>query len=164
MLLRAFDDVPGRLLIAGSGPQEAELRSQTNGRVQLLGQLAREELPQLYASADCFVLPSRSEPWGMVLNEAAASGLPLVASEAAGGGYDLIEDGVNGYRVPVDDASALAQALTKVAVDPALAPPRRRALPRADRRVHRRRLGGSRRRPRPPVPGLILSRGPSQGP
>jgi len=118
VLLRAFDDVPGRLLIAGSGPQEAELRSQTNGRVQLLGQLASEELPQLYASADCFVLPSRSEPWGMVLNEAAASGLPLVASEAAGGGYDLIEDGVNGYRVPVDDAPALAGALTKVAVDP----------------------------------------------
>ena len=118
VLLRAFDDVPGRLLIAGSGPQEAELRSQTNGRVQLLGQLAREELPQLYASADCFVLPSRSEPWGMVLNEAAASGLPLVASEAAGGGYDLIEDGVNGYRVPVDNAPALAEALTKVAVDP----------------------------------------------
>jgi phosphatidylinositol alpha-1,6-mannosyltransferase len=118
VLLRAFDDVPGRLLIAGSGPQEAELRSQTNGRVQLLGQLEREELPALYASADCFVLPSRSEPWGMVLNEAAAAGLPLVASEAAGAGYDLIDDGVNGYRVPVDDAPALAEALRKVAADP----------------------------------------------
>ena len=118
VLLRAFEDVPGRLLIAGSGPQEAELRSQTNGRVKLLGQLEREQLPQLYASADCFVLPSRSEPWGMVLNEAAAAGLPLVASEAAGAGYDLIDDGVNGYRVPVDDAPALAGALRKVAADP----------------------------------------------
>jgi glycosyltransferase involved in cell wall biosynthesis len=118
VLLRAFDDVPGRLLIAGSGPQEAELRSRTNGRVELLGQLEREELPELYARADCFVLPSRSEPWGMVLNEAAAAGLPLVASEAAGAGYDLIEDGVNGYRVPVDDPPALAEALRKVAADP----------------------------------------------
>jgi phosphatidyl-myo-inositol dimannoside synthase len=117
VLLDAFEDVPGRLLIAGSGPQEAELRSRTNGRVQLLGQIAREELPDLYARADCFVLPSRSEPWGMVLNEAAAAGLPLVASEAAGAGWDLIEDGVNGYRVPVDDAHALADALRKVAAD-----------------------------------------------
>src|SRR6185503_17867362 len=62
-------------------------------------------------------LPSRSEPWGMVLNEAAAAGLPLVATEAAGGGYDLIEQGVNGYRVPVDDPAALADALRKVAAD-----------------------------------------------
>jgi glycosyltransferase involved in cell wall biosynthesis len=118
VLVRAFEDVPGRLLIAGSGPQEADLRSLTNGRVQFLGQLAREELPALYAGADCFVLPSRSEPWGMVLNEAAAAGLPLVATEAAGAGYDLIQEGVNGYRVPVDDAAALTQALQKVAADP----------------------------------------------
>jgi glycosyltransferase involved in cell wall biosynthesis len=119
VLVRAFENVPGRLLIAGSGPQEAELRSLTNGRVELLGQLAREELPALYAAADCFVLPSRSEPWGMVLNEAAAAGLPLVASEAAGAGYDLIEDGVNGYRVPVDDVGALHSALSRIAEDPA---------------------------------------------
>jgi glycosyltransferase involved in cell wall biosynthesis len=118
VLLRAFEHVPGRLLIAGSGPQEAELRAATNGRVQLLGQVAREELPALYAQADCFVLPSRSEPWGMVLNEAAAAGLPLVASEAAGAGYDLIENGINGFRVAVDDSAALAEALAKVASDP----------------------------------------------
>ena len=54
----------------------------------------------------------------MVLNEAAAAGLPLVATEAAGGGYDLIEQGVNGYRVPVEDEDALADALRKVAADP----------------------------------------------
>jgi glycosyltransferase involved in cell wall biosynthesis len=52
------------------------------------------------------------------LNEAAAAGLPLVASEAAGGGHDLIEEGVNGYRVPVDDERALAAALREVAADP----------------------------------------------
>ena len=119
VLLRAFEEVPGRLLLAGSGPQEAELRAMADERVELLGQVARDDLPALYASADCFVLPSRSEPWGMVLNEAAAAGLPLVATEAAGAGHDLIEDGVNGYRVPVDDEAALADALRKVAADPA---------------------------------------------
>jgi glycosyltransferase involved in cell wall biosynthesis len=115
VLLDAFDKVPGTLLLAGSGPQEVELRERANGRVRFLGQLPREELPALYASADCFVLPSRSEPWGMVLNEAAAAGLPLVATEATGGAYDLIEEGVNGYRVPVDDPAALSAALRRVA-------------------------------------------------
>jgi glycosyltransferase involved in cell wall biosynthesis len=115
VLLDAFDDVPGTLLLAGSGPQEEELRQRANGRVQFLGQIAREDLPALYGRADCFVLPSRSEPWGMVLNEAAAAGLPLVATEAAGGAHDLIEEGVNGYRVPVDDPGALAEALRRVA-------------------------------------------------
>jgi len=119
VLLRAFKNVPGKLLLAGSGPQEAELRALADDRVELLGQVARDDLPALYASADCFVLPSRSEPWGMVLNEAAAAGLPLVATEAAGAGHDLIEDGVNGYRVAVDDEEALAEALRKVAADPA---------------------------------------------
>ncbi len=118
VLLRAFRDVPGRLLLAGSGPQEEQVRALADERVELLGHVAREDLPTLYASADCLVLPSRSEAWGMVLNEAAAAGLPLVATEAAGGGYDLIEDGVNGYRVPVEDELALATALRKVAADP----------------------------------------------
>lgn len=118
VLLEAFDDVPGTLLLAGSGPQEEELRSLANDRVQFLGWVARESLPALYAGADCFVLPSRSEPWGMVLNEAAAAGLPLVATEATGGAYDLIEEGVNGYRVPVDDAAALAAALRRVGESP----------------------------------------------
>jgi len=118
VLLRAFERVPGELVIAGSGPQQDELRRIVNGRVELLGQVPREDLPALYAAADCFVLPSRSEPWGMVLNEAAAAGLPLVATDAVGAGYDLIEDGVNGYRVPVDDEDALAAALSTVAEHP----------------------------------------------
>src|SRR5207247_1728955 len=83
------------------------------------GQVARNDLPALYAQADCLVLPSRSEPWGMVLNEAAAARLPIVATESVGAGYDLIEEGVNGYRVPVDDDHALEDALQRVAADPA---------------------------------------------
>ena len=56
----------------------------------------------------------------MVLNEAAAAGLPLVASDVAGASYDLIEPGVNGDRVPAGDASALAEALRVLERDPAL--------------------------------------------
>ena len=68
-------------------------------------------------AVDVFVLPSRSEPWGMVLNEAAAAGLPLVATEAVGAAHDLIEPGANGFRVPVNDVAALAEALRALEAD-----------------------------------------------
>jgi glycosyltransferase involved in cell wall biosynthesis len=117
VLLRAFARSPGQLVLAGSGSEEQRLRALADGRVRFLGPLDRDELPALYAQADVFVLPSRSEPWGMVLNEAAAAGLPLVATEGAGAAHDLVEDGVNGFRVPVDDQEALATALRRLAED-----------------------------------------------
>lgn len=117
VLLRAFARVPGELVLAGSGSEEARLRALADGRVRFLGPLDRDELPAVYAQADVFVLPSRSEPWGMVLNEAAAAGLPLVATEGAGAAHDLIEDGANGFRVPVDDDDALAAAMRRLAED-----------------------------------------------
>jgi glycosyltransferase involved in cell wall biosynthesis len=63
-------------------------------------------------------MPSRSETWGMAMQEAAAAGLPLIATEAPGAGYDLIEPGVNGFRVPVEDVEALRTVLVRVAEDP----------------------------------------------
>jgi glycosyltransferase involved in cell wall biosynthesis len=62
-----------------------------------------------------FVLPSRSEPWGMVLNEAAAAGLPLVATEESGAAHDLVDG--NGYRVAAGDVDALRDALSSLAAD-----------------------------------------------
>lgn len=117
VLVAAFSRVPGRLVIAGSGAEEERLRALANDRVRFTGPLDRDELVPLYAEADVFVLPSRSEPWGMVLNEAAAAGLALVATDGVGAAHDLVEDGVNGFRVPVEDESALARALTRLADD-----------------------------------------------
>jgi len=56
----------------------------------------------------------------MGLNEAAAAGLPLVASDVAGAAHDLVEPGVNGFRVPADDDAALADALQRLTADAAL--------------------------------------------
>ena len=117
VLLQAFERVPGELVVAGSGSEEERLRALAPHRVRFLGPLDRDELVEWYARADAFVLPSHSEPWGIVLNEAAAAGLPLVATEAVGAADDLIEDGVNGFRVPVGDERALAAALRRVAED-----------------------------------------------
>ena len=117
VLLRAFARSPGELVLAGSGPEEGRLRALADGRVRFLGPLDRDALAPVYAEADAFVLPSRSEPWGMVLNEAAAAALPLIATDGVGAAFDLVEDGANGFRVPVGDEDALAAALTRLAED-----------------------------------------------
>jgi glycosyltransferase involved in cell wall biosynthesis len=81
------------------------------------GGLAEEELAQRYVDADVFALLSRHETWGVVVNEAAASGLPLVLSERVGAAHDLLTDGENGYLVRADDVSGTAGALRRLATD-----------------------------------------------
>jgi glycosyltransferase involved in cell wall biosynthesis len=118
VLARAFEGVDGQLVLVGDGPEEGRVRTLAPPSARLLGHVDADELVSWYAAADCFVMPSRSETWGMAMNEAAAAGLPLVASEAPGAAYDLIEESVNGFRVPVEDSAALHAALERVAGDP----------------------------------------------
>ena len=108
------------LVVIGAGVQETELKALAPANVRFLGRIERDDLVPWYAAVDMFVLPSLSEQWGMVLNEAAAAGLPIVASEAAGAAWDLVDDGVNGFRVPVGDIAAIASALARLAADPTL--------------------------------------------
>lgn len=105
------------VVIVGGGSREGELRAAAGSNVRFTGALDRDALVPWYAAADVFVLPSRSEQWGMVLNEAAAAGLPIVATEAAGAAWDLVDDGASGFRIPVGDAASLAQALADLAAD-----------------------------------------------
>ncbi len=118
VLVRAFEGVPAQLVAIGGGPQETALRASAPANVRLVGQVERDELPEWYAVADAFVMPSRSETWGMAMNEAAAAGLPIVATEAPGAAYELVDEGVNGFRVPVGDERSLREALSRVAEDP----------------------------------------------
>jgi glycosyltransferase involved in cell wall biosynthesis len=84
------------------------------------GGLAEDELARRYVEADVFALVSRHEPWGVVVNEAAASGLPLVLSDRVGAARDLLREGENGFLVPADDVDAAASALRELAADPEL--------------------------------------------
>ena len=112
------------LLIVGDGPEKRsyqELGASEGLRdIRFLGTLDHETLCRYYAIADLFVLPSRSEPWGFVLNEGMEFGLPLLVSEAVGAGPDLVREGENGFVIPVGDTSALAKALEVLAEDEAL--------------------------------------------
>jgi glycosyltransferase involved in cell wall biosynthesis len=104
------------VVIAGEGP-EREALARLGGRVQLVGDLDEERLAEAYVAADVFALLSRHEPWGVVVNEAAASGLPLVLSDRVGAAYDLLRDDENGYLVPAGDVDAVAAALRRLADD-----------------------------------------------
>ena len=100
------------LLIVGDGEMEGALRERIAERkldkARILGFREGEELLAAYAAADLFVLPSVQEPWGAVVNEAAAAGLPLLLSDVVGAGVDLVEEGRTGFRVPARDVAALA--------------------------------------------------------
>jgi glycosyltransferase involved in cell wall biosynthesis len=112
-----------RLVVAGDGPQRealVELALELGVRLTLPGHLAEAELAQAYVDADVFALLSRHEPWGVAVNEAAASGLPLLLSDHVGAASDLLVDGGNGFLVPAGDVRAAAGALSRLASDPAL--------------------------------------------
>ncbi len=107
-----------RLVLVGSGPAEAAVRRALPSAV-FLGQRGGDQLARIYASFDVFVHAGPHDTFGQTLQEAAASGLPVVAP-AAGGPLDLVRDGVTGFLVRPNDAGALADAVATLAADPAL--------------------------------------------
>ncbi len=112
-----------RLVLVGSGPEEAALRAQAERLevpVAWHGFVDQDGLPPHYAAADAFAFPTREDPFGIVLLEAAASGLPLIASPHGGATGDFVRAGESGFVVDPDDVEGAAQALVALARDPAL--------------------------------------------
>ena len=106
------------LLLVGSGKDEAKYRQRVQGlgiddRVVFAGFVSRDEVPRYYAMSDVLVLPSRSEVWGLVINEALACGVPVIATDACGAAPDLIQDNVNGFVVPARNVDALAVGIAR---------------------------------------------------
>jgi phosphatidylinositol alpha 1,6-mannosyltransferase len=118
---RASASVPRgvmRLVLAGTGPREAALRSAASEGVTFLGHLDRATaLPELYANADAFVFASTTETLGLVVLEAMASGIPVIAAPA-GGVRDHLRHEDNGLAYPPGDADALAAAMKFLASEP----------------------------------------------
>jgi glycosyltransferase involved in cell wall biosynthesis len=124
-LARACVATPGlHLLVVGDGGERARLERAARERalpVGWAGFLNQSEIPAAYAAADALVLPSRSETWGLVVNEAMACGLPAIVSDAAGCAPDLVRDGETGFTFPCGDAPALAARLAALAAEPGAA-------------------------------------------
>lgn len=105
------------LLVAGAGPLEAECRAEAERlgvRVVWAGFLNQSEIVRALAVADCLVLPSESETWGLAVNEALAVGLPCVVSDRVGCAPDLIVPGETGEVFSMGDVAALRAAMERV--------------------------------------------------
>src|SRR5258707_12307108 len=77
------------------------------------GSRGDEPLSREYFSATCMVLPSMSEPWGLVVNEALSHGCPSVVSESCGCVPELVIDGISGYAFPAGDVPAMLRTMLK---------------------------------------------------
>jgi rhamnosyl/mannosyltransferase len=117
------------ILIGGEGPLRGALESLVGelgvaDRVKLLGHLTGRDVELHMRACTAFCLPSvqKSEAFGIVQIEAMRAARPVVSTRICGSGVDWVnQDGVTGYTVPTEDPEALAQALSRVASDAALA-------------------------------------------
>lgn len=125
-LIEAMKQIDAKLVIVGDGPLRESLEQQAKDqgdKIVFLGAKTHDELKIIYASADVFVAPSVTakdgdqEGFGLVMLEAMASGLPIVASNS-GGIPDLIHDGENGYLAEEKDVRGLAEKINILLTDP----------------------------------------------
>jgi glycosyltransferase involved in cell wall biosynthesis len=105
------------LLFLGDGTLAPQLKQQVEKMqiqdVQFLGGKSWHEVPEFLTLADVLILPSKSEPWGLVVNEAMICGLPVVVSERCGSAIDLVIEGVTGFAFNHQDEEQLSQILLK---------------------------------------------------
>jgi 1,2-diacylglycerol 3-alpha-glucosyltransferase len=126
-LLRAYGELSPEarkdmgLVFVGDGPARSALLQRAAainpGSIHLVGFSQREQLAAYYALADVFVFPTHTDPWGLVVNEAMACGLPIISSAAAGCAADLVESGWNGRVFTAGDVGQLACAMNELASD-----------------------------------------------
>jgi len=110
-------DKPFQIRLAGKGSLREDLEKQAaalgvSDRVSFLGRLSREEILKEMQDANCFVLPTRYEAFGVVLIEAMATGLPLIATRS--GGPDTIVNKENGLLIEPENAERLAAAMLEM--------------------------------------------------
>ena len=137
-LLLAFENVAlpkAALLFVGDGESRRELEQYVGTKrisnVRFVGFVNQSEIPKYYGITDVLVLPSRAEPWGLVVNEAMACGCAVVVSDVCGCAPDLVHEGKNGYAFRAGDVQALARILRELAGNPE----RVRAMGRASREI-----------------------------
>jgi len=85
------------LIVVGDGPLRQQLQTAATSGIVFVGGKSWREVTEYYALADVCILPSTSEPWGLVVNEAMICGLPVIVSDRCGSAHDLVVDGENGF-------------------------------------------------------------------
>jgi 1,2-diacylglycerol 3-alpha-glucosyltransferase len=112
------------LVFVGDGPARREAEQQavliSPGVIRFVGFAQREQLPTYYGLAEMLILPTYTDTWGLVVNEAMACGLPIILSDVAGCAPDLVMENWNGKIVPPRDVAAIAAAMREFAENPGL--------------------------------------------
>ncbi|MCL5776858.1 glycosyltransferase family 4 protein [Limibaculum sp. FT325] len=125
LLIEAFEGAARdmqriELRILGDGPMREELEERVHhlgDRVMFAGHVDPADLPEEFAAADVFILPSRYDGWGVVLNEALGAGLPIIASKAVGSAHDLLIHDVTGRIIESGDVTSLRESIITLASD-----------------------------------------------
>ena len=108
------------MILVGDGPQREEIENFiTENKIDnifLPGFKQKEELPLFYAISDVFVLPSISETWGLVVDEAMVSGLPVLVSNRCGCYPDIVQDGINGFSFDPFNGEELFRSMKDIAL------------------------------------------------
>lgn len=110
------------LVIVGDGEERASLERQAAATsldtIRFAGFRNQSEMPRFFDLANVFVLPSRHEPWGLIVNEAMNAARPVIVSDECGCAPDLVEEGANGFIFPTGNIDALAEVLHRTLASP----------------------------------------------
>lgn len=115
MLIETFNGLPQKnLYIIGFGTLEEKLKKIANDNIHFWGAISNRELFKFYQKMDVFVLPSRSEPWGLVVEEALNNGLPVLVSNRVGCAEEIVTQGENGLVFRYDDKNDLLKCISMI--------------------------------------------------
>lgn len=125
VLLRAFSSLKTDnwcLIICGLDRSKGRYQSLANrlglrGKVLFIGVYPSNKIGEVYSASDVFILPSRFDGWGAVVNEAASVGMPLIGTDLCGSAWHVIEPGINGFRVKAGSIRSLELAMNSYIYD-----------------------------------------------
>ncbi len=117
VLLKAWASIEDKkgwsLELIGDGPLKEQFKAMYPN-VIIKDFMSQDELANAAQNAGCFVIPSRFEPWALVIQEFAAAGLPIIATKQCGAARHFVLNNYNGFTVEAEDVSALSQAMKKI--------------------------------------------------
>lgn len=114
-LINVFNSLPNcTLTIVGFGELESELKSIASNNIVFTGAIPNKDLPAIYQNHDVFVLPSYSEVWGVVVEEALNNGIPVIVSDRVGCADEIIKEGHNGLVFKNNDEDSLRNCIKAI--------------------------------------------------